>query len=195
MLPHFWGIIIQSQQVWCPSKISFPIAKISDEQDEQSQQRPRQHQHPAAVPFPGNKRSRLDVTIGHPGPAEHFQINPQIEANNNTTSEEFSQPRSMSYYEVPTHRNTISARPPALPPVPPPSQGFPYSQIDRSPTTMQSRLIWNLNWNEYINLYLLFPMISFKRSIFQTFWKVHCCAKFVFFELSRDFNFWLLAYF
>jgi hypothetical protein len=83
----------------------------------------------------------LDVTIGHPGPAEHFQINPQIEANNNTTSEEFSQPRSMSYYEVPTHRNTISARPPALPPVPPPSQGFPYSQIDRSPTTMQSRLI------------------------------------------------------
>ena len=125
-----------------PSKISFPIAKISDDQDEQSQQRPRQHQHPQqAVPFPGNKRSRLDVTIGHPGPAEHFQINPQIEANNNTTSEEFSQPRSMSYYEVPTHRNTISARPPALPPVPPPSQGFPYSQIDRSPTTMQSRLI------------------------------------------------------
>ena len=59
----------------CPSKISFPIAKISDDQDEQSQQRPRQHQHPQqAVPFPGNKRSRLDVTIGHPGPAEHFQI-------------------------------------------------------------------------------------------------------------------------
>ena len=126
-------------------KISFPIAKISDEQEEQSQQRPRQHQHQqAAVPFPGNKRSRLDVTIGHPGPAEHFQINPvenhNIEANNNTTSEDFSQPRSMSYYEVPTHRNTISTRPPALPPVPPP-QGFPYSQIDRSPTTMQSRLI------------------------------------------------------
>ena len=122
-------------------KIYISNSKISDEQDEQSQQRPRQHQHKqAAVPFPGNKRSRLDVTIGHPGPAEHFQINPQIEANNNTTSEEFSQPRSMSYYEVPTHRNTISARPTALPSVLP-SQGFPYSQIERSPSTMQSRLI------------------------------------------------------
>ena len=64
---------------------------------------------------------------------------------NNTTSEDRSQPRSMSYYEVPTHRNTITTtRPPALPPMPPPQDlnAFrSYSQIDRSPTTAQSRLI------------------------------------------------------
>ena len=70
---------------------------------------------------------------------EHFQINP-IEANNNTTYEEFSKPHAISYYDVATHRNTISARPTALPSVLP-SQGFPYSQIERSPSTMQSRLI------------------------------------------------------
>ena len=34
----------------------------------------------------------------------------------------------------------------------------------------------------------------FKMSIFQTFWKVYCCAKFLFFCV-RDFKFWLLAYF
>ena len=81
----------------------------------------------------------MDVTIDYPGPAEHFPINP-VEANNNTTPEEFSQTRSMSYYEVSTDRSTISTRPTALPPVLPP-QGLPYSQLDRSPSTMQSRLI------------------------------------------------------
>ena len=82
----------------------------------------------------------MDVTIDHPGQAEPFSINP-VEANNNTNPEEFSQTRSMSYYEVSRDRSTISTRPTALPLGPPPSQDFPSSQIDRSPTTMQSRLI------------------------------------------------------
>ena len=82
-----------------------------------------------------NIRSRVE----HPGPVEHFPINP-VEANKNTTPEEFSQTRSMSYYEVSRDRSTISTRPTALPLVPP-SQDFPSSQTDRSPTTMQSRLI------------------------------------------------------
>ena len=28
--------------------------------------------------------------------------------------------------------------------------------------------------------------ITFERAIFQTFWKLHCCAKFLFFELETS---------
>lgn len=79
---------------------------------------------------PGNKRSRLDVTIGQPA----------VGVKDNTTSEDRSQPRSMSYYEVPnTQRYTVHTAP-ALPPVPPPQDPRfrSYSQIDRS---HQSRIV------------------------------------------------------
>ena len=32
-------------------------------------------------------------------------------------------------------------------------------------------------------------------SVFQTFWRIHCCPDFLFIESDTYFNFWLLAYF
>ena len=40
----------------------------------------------------------------------------------------------------------------------------------------------------------VFEDLKFKRAIFQTFWKVHCCAKFLFFELET-LNFGYLLFF
>ena len=81
----------------------------------------------------GNKRSQLEVKIGGRTPTEIADATP---------SEDRSQPRSMSYYEVPnTQRFTVASTPVGLPPPPPPNQDVgrrAYSQIDRS---MQSRLI------------------------------------------------------
>ena len=85
-------------------------------------------------PRAGNKRSRLDVTIGQAA----------VQVRDNTTSEDRSQPRSMSYYEVPhTQRYKIStSNVPDLPPVPPPQDHRSYSQIERGgPSSTHSRLI------------------------------------------------------
>ena len=42
----------------------------------------------------------------------------------------------------------------------------------------------NYNFNQLVN--------SSERAIFQTFWRLHCCAKFLFFELETS-KLWLLA--
>ena len=40
----------------------------------------------------------------------------------------------------------------------------------------------------------VFEDLKFKRSIFQTFWRLHCCANFLFFELDTS-NFGYLLIF
>ena len=89
--------------------------------------------------FPGNKRSRLDVEITRPVTSMAVTGVTSV-----TSSEELSQNRSMSYYEVPTHRNTIAYPPPppntSLPPIPQPGNQRRFYSTVTAPSS-QSRLV------------------------------------------------------
>jgi len=136
---------------------------ITDEIDFQQQNRIRtqndefdfqqQQQRARTQVFPGNKRSRLEVAIHRPVTSMAIVSTAVTTTTTSTpsTSEDMSQNRSMSYYEVPNQRNTVTVtpsylqqqqeQPPALPPVPPPGNPLRfYTQIN-APRTSQSRII------------------------------------------------------
>ena len=51
---------------------------------------------------------------------------------------------------------------------------------------MTTEFLWNSNTDQYSDQKIRWPKNSFERSIFQTFWKVHCCPDFLFLKLETS---------
>ena len=68
------------------------------------------------------------------------------------------------------------------------------SQAITSPENQRTNLFFYPDSLNHLLLRLISTLLKLERAIFQTFWRLHCCAKFMFFELETS-NFGYLLIF